>query len=157
MIISKEKQAELISLAIEAIQAVGIAGGDGRVQKVHEGYINALGPAIIQSGLLPTLIFYNKGGGDQEESNAEGDLSLWLKALLYMHQPEGRNKIRQKKGHECIAELLDRRSGTLKDLSQEEPIKRLRGEVLQYVVALKLALRTFEIDDPNKSKKGGKV
>lgn len=154
MIISKEKQAELISLAIEAIQAVGIAGGDGRVQKVNEGYINALGPAIIQSGLLPTLIFYNKGG-DQEESNAEGDLSLWLKALLYMHQPEGRNKIRQKKGHECIAELLDRRSGTLKDLSQEEPIKRLRGEVLQYVVALKLALRTFEIDDPKK--KGGKV
>ena len=152
MIIRKEKQAELVSLAVEAILAVGIVDQAGKVQKVHEGYINALGPAIIQSDLIPALIFYSKGGDGQGKT--EGNPSLWLKALCYMHKPEERAGIGQKKvGHEFIAKLLGGRSGSLRDLSQEGQIKSLRRKVLQYVVALKLALRTFEIDDSGK--KGG--
>ena len=66
---------DLIPKAMLAIKQVGIVGKDEKFNKVHKGYINALGPNIIQSGLLPTLIFYNKD-----------ERKLWLKALYYMQE-----------------------------------------------------------------------
>lgn len=155
MITNKRELAELIPLAIEAIQAVGIVGESGKISKVYEGYINALGPAIIQSGLLPALIFYSKGADAQ--SKTEGNPSLWLKALFHMQKTQKGEPVDAKEGNQIIASLIGGRSGTIKELSKDKKLNELKDQVLQYAVALKLALRTFEIDDPNKSKEGGKV
>ena len=59
MLIS-DKINNLVPKAMEAIRKVGIANNDDVVAKEFEGYIASFGPNIIQSGLLPTLIFFQK-------------------------------------------------------------------------------------------------
>lgn len=121
----------LIPKAMQAIEGVGIVGKDKKFEKVHEGYINALGPTIIQSGLLPTLIFYNK---DKRK--------LWLKALYYMEiisndiDPTTTIQLIIKEG-----DSESKQEKTLKEL--EGKTKEWKRKILEYAVALKLALRTF--------------
>lgn len=137
MISNKDIQRH-IPKAMDAIEKVGIAKGN-RIEKVHEGYINSLGANIIQSGLLPTLIFYNK---EKRE--------LWLKALYYMwceSEPQDLNVPTA-----IIRELINKKGGKLSEITlNPEDEKR----ILEYAVALKLAARTFIFEEP-KEEKGGK-
>lgn len=129
----------LIPRAMQAIEGVGIVGKDKKFKKVHEGYINALGPNIIQSGLLPTLIFYNKD-----------ERKLWLKALYYMEiisndiDPTAIIQLIIKEG-----DSESRQEKTLKEL--EGKAKEWERKILEYAVALKLALRTFVAEEPETS------
>ena len=43
-----------VDAAVLGAQIDAVFMEDKKFEKVHEGYINALGPTIIQSGLLPT-------------------------------------------------------------------------------------------------------
>lgn len=129
----------LIPKAMQAIEGVGIVGKDKKFKKVHEGYINALGPNIIQSGLLPTLIFYNK---DKRE--------LWLKALYYMEIIS--NDIDPTAIIQLIIKEGDSESRQEKTLKELEPkAKEWERKILEYAVALKLALRTFVAEEPETS------
>ncbi|KGN97752.1 CRISPR-associated protein [Porphyromonas gingivicanis] len=116
-----------------------------KFEKVHEGYINALGPTIIQSGLLPTLIFYNKE-----------KRTLWLRALYYM-AVDGEEKMTNNSPAAIIELVIDKKGGSIEEL--EGKAKEWERKILEYAVALKLALRTFVAEEPETSnteqQKGG--
>ena len=116
-----------------------------KFEKVHEGYINALGPTIIQSGLLPTLIFYNKE-----------KRTLWLRALYYM-AVGGKENMTNDSPTAIIELVIDKKGGSIKDLGGKA--KEWERKILEYAVALKLALRTFVAEEPETSnteqQKGG--
>ncbi|MDO4691928.1 MAG: type III-B CRISPR module-associated protein Cmr5 [Porphyromonadaceae bacterium] len=156
MIINKQEIQQLIPTAIKAIETIGIANTEGEVSKVNEGYINAMGPSIIQSGLLPTLIFYNKS--KKEGNNTEGEPRLWLRALYYMHLPEEqREEInwRELAPTTLIKEIIAGQGGSLERIAERANIKDWEGKTLKYIVALKLALRTFVIKDKKDNEEGG--
>lgn len=143
-------------MAIKALETVGIANVKGEVSKVNEGYINAMGPSIIQSGLLPTLIFYNKS--KKEGNNTEGEPCLWLKALYYMHLPEEERKgisWKELPPTALIKKIIDGKDGSLERIAERANIKKWESKLLKYIVALKLALRTFEIKEDKENKKEG--
>ncbi|PVZ12737.1 CRISPR-associated protein Cmr5 [Porphyromonas loveana] len=127
-----------IPKAMDAIEKVGIAKGN-RIEKVHEGYINSLGANIIQSGLLPTLIFYNK---EKRE--------LWLKALYYMWCESEPQDLSNPTA--IIREIIGKKGGKLSEIKLNPSDER---KILEYAVALKLAARTFVFVEPDKSKEGG--
>ncbi|WP_304297304.1 type III-B CRISPR module-associated protein Cmr5 [Porphyromonas gulae] len=113
-----------------------------KFEKVHEGYINALGPNIIQSGLLPTLIFYNKD-----------ERALWLRALYYM-AVGGEEKMTDKSSTAIIKLVIGQKGGSIEDFYSEERKKKAKEwerKILEYAVALKLALRTFVAKEPETS------
>lgn len=121
-----------------------------KFKKVHEGYINALGPNIIQSGLLPTLIFYNKD-----------ERALWLRALYYM-AVGGEEKMTDKSSTAIIQLVIGQKGGSIEDFYSDErkdKTKEWERKILEYAVALKLALRTFVAEEPETSnteqQKGG--
>lgn len=136
---------DLIPKAMQAIEGVGIVGKDKKFEKVHEGYINALGPNIIQSGLLPTLIFYNKD-----------ERALWLRALYYM-AVGGEEKMTDESSTAIIKLVIGQKGGSIEEL--EGKTKEWERKILEYAVALKLALRTFVAKEPETSnteqQKGG--
>ncbi|MDO4695789.1 MAG: type III-B CRISPR module-associated protein Cmr5 [Porphyromonas sp.] len=142
----KRKIQELIPIAMDAIESVGIVDTTtASFEKVHEGYINALGPNIVQSGLLPTLIFYNK-----EERE------LWLKALYYMEMKQEGKEMTDPDFTAIIKLVIDEKAGDLKILATDPGHKKWEKKILEYAVALKLALRTFTAKETSKEEKGGK-
>ncbi|KGN96607.1 CRISPR-associated protein [Porphyromonas sp. COT-108 OH2963] len=135
----------LIPKAMQAIEEVGIVGKDKKFKKVHEGYINALGPNIVQSGLLPTLIFYNKD-----------ERTLWLRALYYMAVGEEKKGI-DEFSTDIIRLIIGKEGGSIEQLKPKA--KEWEYKILEYAVALKLALRTFVVEESKKDEteqqKGG--
>ncbi|ATR91720.1 type III-B CRISPR module-associated protein Cmr5 [Porphyromonas gingivalis] len=134
---NKKTIQDLIPKAMQAIEGVGIVGKDKKFKKVHEGYINALGPNIIQSGLLPTLIFYNK---DKRE--------LWLRALYYMAVGE-EDEMTDESSTVIIRLIIGKEGGRIENLKPKA--KEWERKILEYAVALKLALRTFVAEEPETS------
>lgn len=134
---NKKTIQDLIPKAMQAIEGVGIVGKDKKFKKVHEGYINALGPNIIQSGLLPTLIFYNK---DKR--------ALWLRALYYMAVGE-EDEMTDESSTVIIRLIIGKEGGRIENLKPKA--KEWERKILEYAVALKLALRTFVAEEPETS------
>ncbi|SJL21532.1 type III-B CRISPR module-associated protein Cmr5 [Porphyromonas gingivalis] len=134
---NKKTIQDLIPKAMQAIEGVGIVGKDKKFEKVHEGYINALGPNIIQSGLLPTLIFYNKD-----------ERALWLRALYYMAVGE-EDEMTDESSTVIIRLIIGKEGGRIENLKPKA--KEWERKILEYAVALKLALRTFVAEEPETS------
>lgn len=134
----------LIPMAMKAIESVEIVDTKtASFEKVHEGYINALGPNIVQSGLLPTLIFYNKE-----------DRKKWLRALYYMKQ--GGKNMTDDSSTAIIKLVINRTGGNIETLTKDPEYKNWENLILEYAVALKLALRTFTAkEEPKEKKEGG--
>ena len=105
---NKKTIQDLIPKAMQAIEGVGIVGKDKKFKKVHEGYINALGPNIIQSGLLPTLIFYNKD-----------ERALWLRALYYMAVGE-EDEMTDESSTVIIRLIIGKEGGRIENLAQSK-------------------------------------
>ena len=66
---------ELIEIALGALSRCNIVQ-DGRYDKEFTGYISSFGAAIIQSGLLPAVIFF-----EQEESESAKDRKKIINAV----------------------------------------------------------------------------
>lgn len=141
----KKRIQTLIPLAMRAIERVEIVDTKtASFEKVHEGYINALGPNIIQSGLLPTLIFYNKD-----------DRKKWLEALYRMYYMDKEDKEVTEDDPTAIIKLvIGNKGGNVGALANAPEYKSWEKLILEYAVALKLALRTFTAREKEK-KKGG--
>jgi len=92
-----------------------------KIGKVYFGYIASFGPAVIHSGLLPAIAFY-----EAETSHAEGDRKKITTMIL--------NIISEK--HANNATLLD-----YCIQHQSDPL--LKQNILDASIALKLAMRTF--------------
>ncbi|SPY35740.1 Uncharacterised protein [Porphyromonas cangingivalis] len=141
----KKRIQTLIPLAMRAIERVEIVDTEtASFEKVHEGYINALGPNIIQSGLLPTLIFYNKD-----------DRRKWLEALYRMYYMDKEDKEVTADDPTAIIKLvIGNKGGNVGALANAPEYKIWEKLILEYAVALKLALRTFTAREKEK-KEGG--
>ncbi len=99
----------------------GVFNENGKIVKEMPGYISSFGAAVIQSGLLPAVALFSQEGG------------------------QGKSK---KPLMDALARLVNTgQNTTLLELSiPKEKDNLFRTEVTRAAVALKLAMRTFEID-----------
>ncbi|OPZ79095.1 MAG: CRISPR-associated protein (Cas_Cmr5) [Alphaproteobacteria bacterium ADurb.Bin438] len=140
MLIS-DKINNLVPKAMEAIRKVGIANNDDVVAKEFEGYIASFGPNIIQSGLLPTLIFFQNTSGKKKDS------SLWLDAIRYvMSNGAEKNNLTKHVIKHCRKQVVEGDNYQLADMDQSK-LNAMEKEILLIVAALKLAVRTFTIKE----------
>ena len=120
------------------IQQVHISDNNGNVNKYYEGYISAFGANITQSGLIPTLIFYQNDTGKEKPSH------LWLDAIRYVISDGAQQ-----------ANLIDyvisngMNSGatspfSLSDFNQMK-LQAMEDKILDVVLVLKMAVRTYKI------------
>jgi len=115
----------LIRIAIEAIAKEQIAE-NGAYKSQYNGYIASFGAAIIQSGLLPAVIFF-----ENADANSEENKTKVIKALVYVLKEHYKLGISTK----TFGEYL---------LQEDHNTPRILEQVNQAAVALKLALRTFK-------------
>ncbi|SJZ30956.1 type III-B CRISPR module-associated protein Cmr5 [Porphyromonas cangingivalis] len=161
----KKRIQTLIPLAMRVIEKVKIVDTKtASFEKVHEGYINALGPNIIQSGLLPTLIFYNKDDRKKDDRKKDDrkkddrkkdDRRKWLEALYLMYYMDKEDKEVTADDPTAIIKLvIGNKGGNVGSLTNALEYKSWEKLILEYAVALKLALRTFTAREKEK-KEGG--
>ncbi len=136
-----EKINNLIPKAIHAIRNSEIEK-NGIVAKEYKGYISSMGASIIQAGLLATLAFY------QNDSNKKADSSKVLKALFEMIRSG--NTV----DNNLIQYVINNSSNEniAGDFVSEEnlvfdKLYLIEEEISDALIALKLALRTFKIDE----------
>jgi CRISPR-associated protein Cmr5 len=110
-----------IEPAIKEIEAIA---KDGKISKVYNGYLASMGASIVQSGLKVTLASF-----ENNRERAEGDKSQITKAILNIIEPNNK-----------YSSLL---SFVLDNPKQEEYYKQ---KIIVIATALKLAIRTFELD-----------
>ena len=124
---------KLIPWAIEAVSESKMEDEKkkGVVNKAYKGYISSLGAGIIQSGLLPTLAMY-KGNEDSDKKKANpGRL---LKAIFYVIKEH--HKPVEIQGDDLFKYALD-----------AEDQEKVKKEILDASIAIKLAIRTFKLED----------
>lgn len=117
--------------------------GEKIVESIYESYIASFGANLTQSGLLPTLVFYQKTKGD-------GKRILWAKAI-YKMLINGVNVEEDKKDNALIRYVIEKCCDTkkndeyqLKDFDTEK-LDVLETKISRIAVALKLAVRTYKI------------
>lgn len=124
---------KLIPFAIEAVSKSKMEDEKkkGVVNKAYKGYISSLGAGIIQSGLLPTLAMY-KGNEDSDKKKA--NTGILLKAIAFVikeyYHPNG-------------IQNGDLFNYALYAKDQE----KVKQEILNASIAVKLAIRTFKLED----------
>jgi CRISPR-associated protein Cmr5 len=125
------------------------------IPKQFKGYISSFGASVIQSGLMPTLAFYS------DAKKAKGDRSMLIPALIHIlfenklfeideAIKQTINDVAEKKKElpKVIHSLFDWLLKTNGDTPE-----RLRKELMDASIALKLALRTFREEDKPKKQK----
>jgi CRISPR-associated protein Cmr5 len=115
----KKRVEKYIPAALKALQDANIVI-NGKYDNEYAGYISAFGPSVIQAGLTPTVAFYGRTGGDADRRKV-GD------AILKVIAP-GEN-------HQNFLNYV------LVHAHDREETKR---KILDAIIALKLAIRTFE-------------
>lgn len=125
---SKKDIEQLIPLAFKAIETC-IINKDGHIDKVYKGYIESFGPTVIQSGLLPAICLYEKKG-----TSSEGDKSRVIEAIQYILPTDFTNSSSK------FSTLVGGRTDKVE----------CKEKIMNAVIALKLAIRTFEFDDKEK-------
>lgn len=124
---------EMIPNAIKVIESVSIAHNGG-VDSVYKGYISSFGASIIQSSLLSTVIFF------ESEGSEEGDRKLVPKAMLELLKKQGKINTQQNIFSEYILEV---KRNNPEDF--ETKMRKLKKDLTEVSIALKIALRTFNM------------
>jgi CRISPR/Cas system CMR-associated protein Cmr5 small subunit len=107
------------------------------IKSTYESYAAALGPVLIQMGILPGIAFYLSG---KENSGSNG-------------KSETKEKGDSKERRDLIAELLAKTCGRTSAVelfnhyknSDDKDRKKLKIEIESATVALKLAIRTYDL------------
>ncbi len=130
-----------IPKAMEAINLVGIADEKGVVNSTYESYIASFGANIRQSGLLPTLIFFNNDSGKEQHS------SKWLQAILFLLNGEtGTNGLDLIKY--VINETKKREQNQYRQTDLDiYKLQNMQSKIEDIVCALKMAVRTFKLEE----------
>jgi len=130
---------ELIPKAINAIVDSGMAI-NGKVEKEYKGYISSMGASILQSGLIATMAFYSKNadGSGAKRTNL-------LKAICLIINPSCPNNSTLLKHILNKTRAANNNNNNVKvsALKQTE-LKEFEKKISDALVALKLALRTYE-------------
>ncbi len=134
----KEKINELIPAAIKAIYDTEIADSKSLVKKEYKGYIASMGASIIQAGLLATLAFYNSKGEKKADS--------WklLNAVYKLIEPNANFQMNFN-GSFLIRYIINH-PNYIDTNTKQRFLSNLEDEIMDAVIALKLALRTFKIE-----------
>lgn len=115
------------------------------IPKVYKGYISSMGASLNQSGLLPTLAIFS--ARDSEDEGERWKLMIILTKLL---------KDKWTNRYEALATQTNRQGQPFPDeqrLLQFAAAKRedrtllraIRNDLVQASIAVKLALRTFNL------------
>ncbi|MCB4204626.1 hypothetical protein LF845_06595 [Deferribacterales bacterium Es71-Z0220] len=117
---------KLIPYALEAAEQN--LAESGKIKKVYNGYISGFGATVIQAGLIPAAANLEK-----DTDRTKGSRRLIADALLH---------ILEKMGYKDI----DKKSLTRTAIKYKEKIK-FKNDILDAATALKLAIRTFKLED----------
>ena len=148
---------KLLSSALEAAKKfITMDNEQLSVPKQFKGYISSFGASVIQSGLMPTLAFYS------DAKKAKGDRSLLIPALVYMLFKNEIYALNSDVQYALDALEKDKEKDLksrihiffnwLLEANKANP-EKLRKELMDASIALKLALRTFREVDSDKKKK----
>lgn len=113
------------------------------INKVYKGYISSLGASLVQSGLLPTLAIFSA-----EDSGDEGDRRILLRILTNMmvaKWPDHYKMLEKESKDQTERRLLVYAAENKTDLVLQRQIRRHLSDAS---VALKLALRTYNLQKP---------
>lgn len=151
---------QYISKAMTAIEECIVKEGAGRkVEKEYKGYIASMGPSIIQTGLIPTLLFFTDGGKARRDTDRNNVLVAILAILKTWdgYNPnlfgEGEASglfeyVRAFCSQGNVSSTANRNPViTIQDLDPDKLLD-MEEEILTVIVALKLSLRTFNLDKP---------
>ncbi|MDX2246831.1 MAG: type III-B CRISPR module-associated protein Cmr5 [Bacteroidia bacterium] len=111
----------------------------GKVDKVYKGYISSMGAAMIQSGVLPTLAIFSA-----KESGAEGQRWKLLRILTEMLRQNGYDMLPALTAQDKDSENRLLRFAT-DHQNHAATLLKLRRDLMDASVALKLTLRTFNL------------
>lgn len=128
--------AQLIKIAQEALVTSEIVNKQGKYKKEFGGYISSLGAAIVQSGLLPAMIFY------ESDSEQASERKKVVKALAYILKKD-------KEQYNINGSIAGYLLGNLDNASFDKNL--FLKKVTESATAMKLALRMYE-----KNKEGGR-
>jgi CRISPR-associated protein Cmr5 len=115
-------ETQQINEAIKAIIGSQIAK-NGIVPKQFTGYISSFGASVIQSGLIPAVIFF-----EDENANSEEPRHLLIRAI------------------EKFLSIEPKLSKKLLEMDDEQ-LFDIEEEIIVAAQAIKLALRTFKKSD----------
>lgn len=133
----KKTLQELIPQARQVISEVGMANASGEVSTLFKGYISSFGASIVQAGLLPTVIFFEN---DSETENKARKKVCQAIYLLIEREKTPNKPTPNVQNYEFNAYLLGKEDG-----QQRFENPRLLQKVVDYAIALKIALRTFKM------------
>lgn len=105
-----------------------------KIAKECKGYISSFGASIIQSGMIPTIAFF-----ENEEGQAKSERKELMKVILYMI--EENYKIEEKKKETTLLDYI------LEKKKNDEDLIEIEEEIINAAIALKLALRTFKFSE----------
>ena len=108
--------------AFEALKQAGIVN-DGIAPAEFSGYISSFGASIIQSGLLPSVAFY-----ERNDAGSKNDKAKLTKAILKIINKEATD-----------SNLLDY------IIKNQNSSSNLKEDIINAAIAIKLAIRTFEL------------
>ncbi len=129
----------LIDRAIGAIQSSNIANDKFEVPKEMKGYVSSFGAAVIQSGLIPAIIFFGSEKSDKDKAADRPKLISALTNMVNSAKPELKLETDTQKLKSLVEKLI----------VCEKEVEPL---YIEAATALKLALRTYkEIDKPKKT------
>ncbi|KGM98506.1 type III-B CRISPR module-associated protein Cmr5 [Clostridium botulinum] len=131
---NKKEVEKYIPLAIISIKEVmsnttNTAEESLELPKEFKGYISSFGAGIIQSGLLPTVAFFEK-----EDSNFKSYRFKITEMIFKMLAKE-----KYCKDNKLLNYLLDK-----------EDIEEVKEDIINIAIALKLAMRTFKFSEKEK-------
>ena len=118
---------EEISKAQDALRQSGIVNNVNEYDPVFSGYISSFGASLVQAGLLPTIIFYEKPDSDA------ANRALTIKALKKMMNLDDDTSM--------AAYIMNEKSNSGVRLCDDPAFL---NSVVRNMTALKLALRMYK-------------
>jgi len=128
---------DLIPDAIQVIKDTGIASGSDqmKVNSLFKGYISSYGASIVQSGLLSSTIFFENDEGTEQGVGSRRKICQAILLMLDRESNPGKIFNANKLMHKYL----------LANKKYQDP--QLLAKIMDKIVVLKIALRTFNIQD----------
>lgn len=112
--------------------------GTLKVSKEYKGYFASFGAAVIQSGLLPAVVFF-----ENEQSSAKAERIKVPKAILHLLRKKYDDTVNPPlHKHEKLSDYL---------LNSTQAAARDIDMISKAAIALKIGLRTFNLKDKNEA------
>ena len=131
-----------IPAAIDILQSE-VAGGGTQISDVFKGYFASFGAAVVQSGLLPAVIFYGQQDNQAEGGKAHtGPQQARWKVTWCIYKlcfPQEARTVPRNQQHAAL------KTYCLKLARSNSLTPQKTQELLDAALALKMALRTFEL------------